>query len=248
MSNTPDDNLTKKRKPRPKKYNIDEVELDRLLFEYSSNDKPMTNRLGKLLFDLVIIVSRMPAWIGYSPDWKDAMVSTATLRLVKYTHNYRREKVKKPSSYIFKITSQAFIEELRKLKKEHLNPSILDDSKSVFNDEELEGYVLEESIHTSPWNQYNKYQDDIREKFDELLDDYERAEKYHGINVLHSSMQVSLIRDYVNCGSIDELKKKYNIPQTRIINMLNNVKSDLREFVMGEEDKCADPHQQHNWW
>lgn len=115
--------------PKPKQHHyVDNKELQEEFLKYYNKKQqwikdgkeghpPLTNKIGEAI--LLIANKRVNSrkFVGYSQDWKEAMIGDAIEVCVRYGHNYNAEKYSNPFAYLTQIISYAIINRIKKEKK-----------------------------------------------------------------------------------------------------------------------------------
>lgn len=118
-----------KAEPKPKQHHyVDNKELQEEFLKYYNKKQqwikdgkeghpPLTNKIGEAI--LLIANKRVNSrkFVGYSQDWKEAMIGDAIEVCVRYGHNYNAEKYSNPFAYLTQIISYAIINRIKKEKK-----------------------------------------------------------------------------------------------------------------------------------
>jgi len=100
---------------------IPEIEAFKKTCKYNSNGKYipgsgiMSNELGKMVWLIANGLSKKGNWYGYT--WREDMISSAMLTVIKYLHNFNLEKSNNPFSYISQICNRAFMQYIAWAKK-----------------------------------------------------------------------------------------------------------------------------------
>jgi len=100
---------------------IPEIEYFKKTCVYDDNGKYIpgsgiiSNELGRMILLITNGLSKKSNYYGYT--WRDEMVSSAILTIVKYLHNFNLEKSQNPFAYISTIANRAFWQYIAYAKK-----------------------------------------------------------------------------------------------------------------------------------
>jgi len=136
---------TKVRKKRTSKYYvlnsdlIPEIIKFKKTCKYDDNGKyikcsgEFTPELGKMIWLIADGMSKKSNFYGYT--WREDMVSSAILTVLKYIHNFNLDKSENPFAYISTITTRAFLQYIAYSKKHGKIKQYLYDRKPKFHED-----------------------------------------------------------------------------------------------------------------
>lgn len=103
-------------------------------------------------------------YASYTEAWKEAMVGDGIELSIKYIHNFDADKYKNPHAYITMICNNAFIQRIRKEKRETATRYNFF-AVNVFDPENEEhGQMIDEGFYQDILDKINDYENSIVKK------------------------------------------------------------------------------------